>query len=94
MLLSDDPVAAPPTTTRPGALLRLLRVLVALLASVLALVCGAVLLGAHLPAIPVVGPIGSGLAGDLPVHVALLAVARSCWPWWRCGPGWCGGDAC
>jgi acetyl esterase/lipase len=75
MLLSDDLLAAPPPASRPGVPRRLLRVLVALLASVLALVCGAVLLGAHLPAIPVVGQVGSVLAGDLPVHVALLAVA-------------------
>lgn len=74
MLLSDDLIAVPPPTPGPGALLRLLRALVALLASVLALVCGAVLLGAFVPAIPVVGPIGSVLAGDHPVHVTLAGI--------------------
>ncbi|MGR7027470.1 alpha/beta hydrolase [Geodermatophilus sp. URMC 62] len=75
MSLSDALVDPPLPASRSGPPRRLLPALVALLASALAVVCGAVLLGAYLPAVPVVGPIGSVLAGDLPVHVALLAVA-------------------
>ncbi len=54
-------------------LLRLLRVLIALPASVLVLLCGAVLLGAFVPAVPKLGSIGPALAGQYPVHVALAA---------------------
>src|SRR3954469_5609866 len=65
----------PPGRRRPHLLLRLLRVLVALGASLLALFCSAVLLGAYVPAIPGIGVLGPVLAGDYPVHVALLASA-------------------
>jgi acetyl esterase/lipase len=74
VLVHDDTVPVP-ATPRPGPLPRLLRGLAALLASVLALLCGAVLLGAYVPAIPELGMIGPPLAGDYPVHVALAAIA-------------------
>src|SRR4051794_3029789 len=88
MVIHDDAAASAlllPTGTRrrrrtagrrrPHVLLRLLRVLVALGASLLALFCSAVLLGAYVPAIPKIGLLGPVLVGDYPVHVALLASA-------------------
>ena len=73
MLVHNDAVTVP-VTLRPGALIRLLRVFAALLAALLALFCGGVLLGAFVPAIPKLGLIGPAVAGQYPVHVALVAV--------------------
>ncbi|WP_214324396.1 alpha/beta hydrolase [Nonomuraea sediminis] len=50
-------------------------VIVALLASALAFLTAAIMLGAYLPAIPKVGVIGPVLGGQFPVHLALLALA-------------------
>jgi acetyl esterase/lipase len=72
-LHNDPPITS--TTPRPRALFRLFRVSVALLASVFALLCATVLLGAFAPDIPKIGLVGPAVAGQWPVHVALVATA-------------------
>ncbi|MFE0171980.1 alpha/beta hydrolase [Streptomyces sp. NPDC059002] len=64
------------TTRRTGGAVRqLLRTGAAVLASLLALLTAAVVLGAYVPAIPKLGVIGPVLGGQYPFHIALLALA-------------------
>jgi len=63
MLTTTAPNAAPPNSS-PGALFRLLRIVVAVGASVLAVFCAAILLGAYVPAVPKAGLVGPVLAGQ------------------------------
>src|SRR3954454_25194546 len=72
MLTTTAPNAAPPNSS-PGALFRLLRIVVAVGASVLAVSCAAILLGAYVPAVPKAGLVGPVLAGQYPLHLALIA---------------------
>jgi len=72
MLTTTAPNAAPPNSS-PGARFRLLRIVVAVGASVLAMFCAAILLGAYVPAVPKAGLIGPVLAGQYPLHLALIA---------------------
>ncbi|WP_082801689.1 alpha/beta hydrolase [Herbidospora cretacea] len=51
------------------------KILLALLASLLAFVAGALVLGAYVPAIPKAGIIGPVLTGQYPLHVALIGLA-------------------
>src|SRR4051812_45124763 len=72
MRTTTAPNAAPPNSS-PGALFRLLRIVVAVGASVLAVFCAAILLGAYVPAVPKAGLVGPVLAGQYPLHLALIA---------------------
>lgn len=72
MLTTTAPNAAPPNSS-PGARFRLLRIVVAVGASVLAVFCAAILLGAYVPAVPKAGLVGPVLAGQYPLHLALIA---------------------
>jgi acetyl esterase/lipase len=72
MLATTAAGAAPPSSS-PRALFRLLRLSLALGASVLAVFCTAVLLGAYVPGLPKIGLLGPVLAGQYPLHVVLIA---------------------
>ncbi|MFD6967035.1 alpha/beta hydrolase [Streptomyces sp. NPDC059949] len=52
-----------------------MRVVVAVVASVLAFLTAAIMLGAYFPAIPKAGVIGPVIGGQYPFHLALLAMA-------------------
>ncbi|MER8188295.1 alpha/beta hydrolase [Kitasatospora sp. NPDC094015] len=78
-----DPVTDPATGTsapteprrgRRGAAGRLIRAASAVLATLLAFLTGAIVLGAYIPAIPKAGVIGPVLAGQYPFLVALLGL--------------------
>ncbi len=51
------------------------KILIALVASLLAFLAGALVLGAYIPAIPKAGIIGPVLTGQYPLHVALIGLA-------------------
>lgn len=59
----------------PGKIKRFLRVVAASIASILAFLTGAIMLGAYFPAIPKAGVIGPVIGGQYPFHLALLALA-------------------
>ncbi|NWF24733.1 alpha/beta hydrolase [Streptomyces sp. PKU-EA00015] len=58
----------------PGPVRRILRVVLALIASLIAFLAGSIVLGAWIPAIPKAGVIGPVLGGQYPFHIALLAL--------------------
>ncbi|MCX4539460.1 alpha/beta hydrolase [Streptomyces sp. NBC_01565] len=51
-----------------------MRVVIALIASLVAFLVGAIMLGAYIPAIPKAGVIGPVLGGQYPFHVAVIAL--------------------
>ncbi|WP_083949937.1 alpha/beta hydrolase [Herbidospora yilanensis] len=53
----------------------MLKILIALVASLLAFVAGSLVLGGYVPAIPKAGLIGPVLTGQYPLHVALIGLA-------------------
>lgn len=59
---------------RPGPARRIFRVVLVLIASLIAFLAGAIVLGAWIPAIPKAGVIGPVLGGQYPFHIALLAL--------------------
>ncbi|MFD4911310.1 alpha/beta hydrolase [Kitasatospora purpeofusca] len=67
--------AAPPA--RAGRRVRILRGASAVLASFLAFLAVAVVLGAYIPSIPKAGVIGPVLGGQYPFYIALLALAAA-----------------
>ncbi|MFF1903057.1 alpha/beta hydrolase [Kitasatospora sp. NPDC058218] len=69
-----EPVPATGSAPTPGRIWRTVRVLVALLASVVAFLSAVIMLGAYVPAIPKAGVIGPVLGGQYPFHVAFLAL--------------------
>ncbi|MGW2113196.1 alpha/beta hydrolase [Streptomyces sp. NPDC001948] len=71
-----------------GRLARTLRGVSAVLASFLAFLVVAVVLGAYFPAIPKAGVIGPVLGGQYPFHIALIALAAAVLAGlaWRAGP--------
>ncbi|MFG2994755.1 alpha/beta hydrolase [Streptomyces sp. NPDC048257] len=64
-------------TGSAGGPLRILRVVAAVLASSLAFLTGAIVLGAYFPALPKAGVIGPVLGGQYPFHIALLALVAT-----------------
>ncbi|MFI6006848.1 alpha/beta hydrolase [Streptomyces sp. NPDC051366] len=66
--------AALPAAIPPGRVKRTLRVVVALIASVVAFLTTTITLGAYFPAIPKAGVIGPVLGGQYPFHIAILAL--------------------
>ncbi|MEV7806628.1 alpha/beta hydrolase [Microbispora sp. NPDC088329] len=81
---SARPAGAASSARRLGWLRWLALTPVALLASVLAFLTAAIMLGAYVPAIPKIGMIGPVLGGQYPFHMAFLAligVALSALAW-------------
>nr|WSW57776.1 alpha/beta hydrolase [Streptomyces sp. NBC_00998] len=77
MSLRSIPTPTPgaaPATPAPGPLRRVGRVVVALIASLLAFLVAAIVLGAYLPSIPKAGVIGPVLGGQYPFHIAVIAL--------------------
>lgn len=73
--MSTAPCPVPASqASPPGAITRSLRVVLALIASVLAFLTAAITLGAYFPVIPKAGVIGPVIGGQYPFHVALLAL--------------------
>ncbi|MEU3619008.1 alpha/beta hydrolase [Streptomyces sp. NPDC006872] len=67
--------ATSPAAALPGKVRRNLRVVVAVIASVMAFLTATIMLGAYFPAIPKAGVIGAVLGGQYPFHMAILALA-------------------
>ncbi|MFF4759826.1 alpha/beta hydrolase [Streptomyces sp. NPDC001292] len=77
MSASAPPNPLQPTTrrpARPGPVRRTLRLALAVFASFLAFLIGAIMLGAYIPAIPKAGIIGPVLGGQYPFHMALFGL--------------------
>ncbi|MFF2629618.1 alpha/beta hydrolase [Kitasatospora griseola] len=77
------PTSSAPTESAPagpavrGLPVRVLRGVCAALASFLAFLAAAIVLGAYFPAIPKAGVIGPVLGGQYPFHIALLALVAA-----------------
>lgn len=73
--MSVAPYPAPASqASPPGKIKRSLRVVLASIASVLAFLTAAIMLGAYFPAIPKAGVIGPVIGGQYPLHMALLGI--------------------
>ncbi|MFD5546442.1 alpha/beta hydrolase [Streptomyces goshikiensis] len=85
MSLRQRPVPGSPPA--PGPVRRVGRVIAAVVASAVAFLVGAVVLGAYVPAVPKAGVIGPVLGGQYPLQVAVLALVGSALAWlaWRGG---------
>ncbi|MCZ7462357.1 alpha/beta hydrolase [Streptomyces sp. WMMC940] len=59
---------------RPGPVHRILRIVLALIASLIAFLAAAIVCGAWIPTIPKAGVIGPVLGGQYPFHIALFAL--------------------
>ncbi|MET8970268.1 alpha/beta hydrolase [Streptomyces hydrogenans] len=68
---------SPAASTRRRLPIRVLRVACAVLASFLAFLVLAIVLGAYFPAIPKAGVIGPVLGGQYPFHIALIALVAT-----------------